>query len=77
MRTSVWTAPDGQSTSEAIKTVIADGFKAALCQGGLGYASDDMKIGIDTDTLEKWSANILGPLISLDVRGGFFAQLAV
>jgi len=77
MRTSAWTAPDGQSTSEAIKAGVADGFKAALCQSGLGYASDDMKIGIGTDTLEKCFRAILGPLVSLDVRGGFFAQLAV
>ena len=74
-RAASWKAADPEKTSDEIKGALSISWQNVIYKEGFDYESDDFKTGVNEDGLEQWAASLFSPLVSLDTRGGFLAQL--
>jgi hypothetical protein len=71
-----WKTADDASTASHISAAMTEACPKLFLPNN-SYPSEDMKTGIDQNAIRSWAACLLGPLMELDPRGGFFSQLDV
>ena len=71
-----WKTADDASTGSHISAAMTEACPKLFLPND-AYESDCMRTGIDQNGLCSWAACLLGPLLVLDPRGGFFSQLDV